>query len=318
MPILQSQYKPSFLFRNAHFSTIYPNVLRKVNGVEQTRERISLDDGDFIDLDWSYATSRSEKLTIIIHGLEGNGQRQYILGLAKQLNKNGWDAVAVNLRSCSGENNLLYKSYYAGATEDLDEIITHIVSRYEYKTICLSGFSLGGNIILKFLGENHSNSMYIKKAVTVSVPCDLHNSLKQLNKSNNFIYRKRFIKHLKEKLNKRQRLFPDRLSVSEIKACRSLMDIDDLYTSKAHGFKTAIDYYTKCSSKQFLKKIKIPTLVINAKNDSFLGDKCYPVREAEENSNLYLEIPDYGGHVGFYEKGEVYYNERRTIDFFEE
>jgi hypothetical protein len=256
-------------------------------------------------------------LAIIIHGLEGNGQRQYILGLAKYLNYNGWDSVAINLRNCSGEVNRLYKSYNAGASEDLGHIIKHILTKYTYHNISICGFSLGGNLLLKYLGENRSIAPEIKTAVAISAPCDLYDSLSEINKSQNFIYQKRFLRHLKAKLYDRQIQFPNLLTISDINACKSLIDIDNLYTSVAHGYDNAMDYYAKCSSKQFLKNIKIPTLIRNAKNDSFLGNLCYPTKEAKENPCLFLEIPDYGGHVGFYLPSKIYYNELRTLEFFE-
>ncbi|WP_109301804.1 YheT family hydrolase [Aquimarina sp. AU474] len=317
MPVIKSHYNPPFLFRNGHFSTIYPNLLRKVKGLKQKRERITLEDGDFIDLDWSFAAKqKSKKVVIIIHGLEGNGQRQYITGLAKHLNTNDWDAVAVNLRNCSGEVNLLYRSYNAGVSEDLEEIINHILDKCSYDSISLCGFSLGGNIVLKYLGEGRKIPSIIRSGVAISAPCDLYDSLLEINKPKNFIYEQRFIKHLKAKLHERQVVFPDEISIADIKACKSLIDIDNLYTSKAHGYTDALDYYTKCSSKQFLKNITIPTLILSAKNDSFLGPKCYPIDEATINTRVFLEIPDYGGHVGFYTNESVYYNEKRTLEFF--
>ena len=318
MPIITSKYKPSILFRNGHVSTIYPNIVRKIKGISQKRERVELEDGDFMDLDWSYATiQNSKKIAVVLHGLEGNGQRQYMLGLAKYLNTNNWDSVCVNLRNCSGETNRLYQSYNAGVSEDLDQIIHHILTKYTYTNISICGFSLGGNIVLKYLGEGRPLPKEIKSAVAVSVPCDLYNSLSEINKPKNYIYQKRFIKHLKKKLYQRQIDFPDILSKSDIKNCKSILDIDNLYTSKAHGYKDAMDYYSKCSSKQFLKNIQKPTLILNAKNDSFLGDFCYPFDEAKNNPNLFLETPYYGGHVGFYLPKKIYYNEKRTLEFFE-
>ncbi|TSE06351.1 YheT family hydrolase [Aquimarina algiphila] len=318
MPVIDSQYNPPFLFRNGHISTIYPNLLRKVKDISQKRERIELDDGDFIDLDWSHGSAKhSKKLAVIIHGLEGNGQRQYMLGLARHLNHNGWDSAAVNLRNCSGEVNRLYKSYNAGASEDLDHIINHILSIYDYSSITICGFSLGGNLLLKYLGEGRVLPSEVKNAVAVSVPCDLYDSLSEINKPKNYIYQQRFIKNLKAKLYDRQIQFSEVLDKSDIKACTSLIDIDNLYTSKAHGYEDAMDYYSKCSSKQFLKAIQIPTLILNAKNDSFLGNQCYPIDEAEKNPSIFLEMPDYGGHVGFYLPDKTYYNERRTLEFFE-
>ncbi|MEW7289313.1 YheT family hydrolase [Aquimarina sp. 2304DJ70-9] len=317
MPIITSPYTPPRVFRNGHISTIYPSIFRKIKDIHQKRERVELEDGDFIDIDWSYAEKKSNTLAIIIHGLEGNAQRQYITGLARHLNQKGWDAAAVNLRNCSGEVNRLFRSYNAGVSDDLDQIVKHIVSTYDYPSISICGFSLGGNIMLKYLGEGRSIPANVKAGVAISAPCDLYDSLLAINKPNNVIYEKRFIRHLKAKLLERQVVFPDKISISDIKACTSLMDIDDLYTSKAHGYIDAIDYYTQCSSKQFLKTINTPTLIINAKNDSFLGDLCYPIDETKENSNLFLEIPNYGGHVGFFLPGKTYYNEARTLDFFE-
>ena len=317
MPVLNSSYTPPHLFKNGHFSTIYPNLFRKVNGVQQTRERVELDDGDFIDLDWSYAPGKStEKLSVIIHGLEGNAQRQYMVGLAKHLNQNGWDTALVNLRNCSGEVNRLYRSYNAGVTEDVARILHHILNTQQYSAITLCGFSLGGNLVLKYIGENRTLPTELQAAMAISAPCDLYNSLQEINKPKNFVYEQRFIKHLKAKLYERQVVFPEHISKSQIKQCKSLIDIDNLYTSKAHGYKDAIDYYTQCSSKQFLKNIAIPTLILNAENDSFLGDQCYPYTEAKKNNHVFLEVPVYGGHVGFYSSESVYYNEKRALEFF--
>ena len=317
MPIVTSTYKPSYLFRNSHFSTIYPNLFRKVTAVNQQRERLELDDGDFMDIDWSYGlnTTTSKRVAVVIHGLEGSAQRQYMMGLIKHLNNNFWDVAAVNLRNCSGEANRLYQSYNAGVSDDLHSIIKYVIDK-EYPTIAICGFSLGGNITLKYIGERAIPTQ-VKFAVAISVPCDLYNSLSEINKSNNSIYRKRFIKSLKKNLHEKQKLFPDKISTSDINSCTSIIDIDDVYTSTAHGFSDAMDYYAQCSSKQFLKKIRIPTLIINAKNDSFLGDSCYPVEEAKVNSHLFLEIPDFGGHVGFYDANNIYYSEWRIIDFLE-
>ncbi|MFC5047558.1 YheT family hydrolase [Aquimarina hainanensis] len=318
MPIISSSYSPSYLFRNGHISTIYPNLFRKVSGVIQQRERIELKDRDFIDLDWSYSTVQASKLCILIHGLEGNGQRQYITGLAKYLNQNNWDTVAINLRNCSGEPNRKYRSYYAGVSEDLDFIINYISSSYAYSSLSICGFSLGGNVLLKYLGEGREIPSQVCSGVAISTPCNLYDSLLQLNKPENVLYRIRFLRHLKKKLLEKQILFPDKIRISDIKKCKNLIDIDNLYTSVAHGYTNALDYYQKCSSKQFLPSIKIPSLIINAKNDTFLGADCYPYTEASQNKNVFLETPDFGGHVGYYLPNHVFYNEIRTFEFIEE
>ena len=316
MPQVSKAYHPPLLFRNGQFATIYSGLVRRVNGVLQDRERITLSDGDFLDLDWSKSQNPTDKLVILLHGLEGNGQRPYITGSAKLFNQNGYDACAVNYRGCSGEPNLKYRSYHSGATEDLAEIINHVLQTKVYSEIYLKGFSLGGNLALKYLGEGNRVPAEIKGAVAVSVPCSLHDSCRQLLMPKNIHYAIRFKKHLIGKLREKQVLFPELIPDSDIKKIRTLKDFDDVYTSRAHGFKDALDYYEKCSSLQFLPNIKIPSLIINAKDDSFLGIACYPLKESETNPNLYLEIPKYGGHVGFWGKNNISYTETRALEFF--
>ena len=315
MPIIQSTFEPPFGFKNGFVSTVYSGLIRRVKGVTQERERIELTDGDFLDLDWSYAAGKSKKVIILLHGLEGNAQRPYIIGTAKLFNQNGIDALSANFRGCSGEPNRNYYSYHSGATEDLDEVIKYAIHQKGYSEIYLKGISLGGNIILKYLGERDVVPNEVKAAIAVSVPCYLQGSAKALHAFKNILFHDRFKKHLLESLKLKQSNFPEKLSIEELNSIKSLNDFDNTYTSKAHGFKNALDYYEKSSSLQFLPNIKTPTLIINALNDSFLSPECYPVKEAKENPNLYLEIPKYGGHAGFVDKKNVYYNERRALEF---
>ena len=317
MPIIPSKYNPPFLLKNGHFSTIYAGIWRKINDFQQTRERIDLPDGDFLDLDWSFSTSSTQKVVVLIHGLEGNAQRAYITGSAKAFNLKGYDACAINLRTCSGTPNRLYRSYLSGATEDLDAVIQHILAHTKYSEIYIKGFSLGGNMTLKYLGEGRDLPKEIKAGIAISVPCSLYSSLKELLKSKNMPYAIRFKKHLVSKLREKQTLFPEMISDDDIGNVVTLKDFDDIYTSRAHGFKDALDYYAQCSCLQFLANIKIPSLILNAENDSFLGPECYPKREAENNPNLYLEISKYGGHVGYFGPKNTTYSELRAIKFIE-
>jgi predicted alpha/beta-fold hydrolase len=318
MPIIQSNYNPPLLFKSGHISTIYSGLVRRVDGLVQQRERLELADGDFLDLDWSYAASPSNRVVILLHGLEGNAHRPYIRGSAKQFNVCGIDACAVNHRGCSGEPNRLWRSYHSGATEDLEAVINHILKNKKYTNIYIMGFSLGGNMALKYLGEGRSIPHEIKGAIAISVPCNLYGSLLELLKPKNKLYAKRFMKHLLEKLRAKQLLFPDRISDSDIAKINNLKDFDDIYTSRAHGFKNALDYYQKSSSLQFIHAIETPTLIINARNDSFLGDQCYPYKEAEQNNSVHFELPLYGGHVGFYSEKNITYTEKRALKFIEE
>lgn len=316
MPVIPSSYNPPFLFKNGHFSTIYAGIIRKVAHSYQKRERIDLPDGDFLDLDWSFAKDPSSKVTILIHGLEGNSKRAYITGSAKQFNAKGFDVCTMNLRGCSGETNQLLCSYHSGATEDLEAVIKHILGTQNYTEIYLKGFSLGGNLALKYLGEERDVPKEIKAAVAISVPCSLRNSQEQFLLFQNILYARRFIKNLKTKLVLKQQIYPSDITDSDLKNINTLKDFDDVYTSRAHGFKDALDYYKKCSCLQFLSNIRVPTLLINAEDDSFLGKECYPLKEAKQSKHLFLEIPKYGGHVGFYGPNNVTYTENRAIDFF--
>lgn len=314
MPVIQSTYNSKYLFKKGHFSTIYSGLVRHVDRVNYKRERLELADGDFVDLDWSYAAQPSSKLIIILHGLGGDASRPYVKATAKQFNANGYDCCALNFRGCSGEDNRLWRTYHSGDTEDVATVISHCISK-NYDAIYLKGFSLGGNVLLKYLGEGRELASSIKGAVAVSVPCDLHSSCEQLHKLENRLYHDRFKRHLLERLRQKQAIHLNNITDAEITSIKTLKDFDDVYTSKAHGFIDALDYYEKSSSRQFLPNIHVPTLLINALNDSFLGTACFPVKEAKESSNLYLEMPKQGGHVGFYKRDNVYYNEQRALEF---
>ncbi|WP_282135644.1 YheT family hydrolase [Seonamhaeicola maritimus] len=318
MPIIESTYKAPFLFKSGFIATVYSGLFRRVNGVVQERERITLSDGDFLDLDWSYSKAKTNKLIVLLHGLEGDAQRPYMIGAAKLFNKNGIDALSVNFRGCSGDDNLKYRSYHSGATEDLEDIIQHIISVKNYSEIYFHGISLGANMILKYLGERDNVPSEIKAAVAVSVPCDLNGSSMQLHKVGNRPYSIWFLFYLKNRLKAKIEKFPGSLSQEQLKSIKTLKDFDNIYTAKAHGYRDALDYYKQCSSLQFIPNIKIPTLIINALNDSFLSPECYPVKEAKNQPNIFLEMPNHGGHVAFIDKKNVYYNERRAVEFVQD
>ncbi len=316
MPVLKSTYKPPLIFRNYHFSTIYASMLRNVPSINQSRERLELEDGDFIDIDWSLDEEKSSnKLVVILHGLEGNSQRPYIKGMARHFLGDGWDAAAVNLRGCSGEINRLYRSYNAGASEDLHAVLEQIIHAKTYHKIALVGFSLGGNLMLKYLGEGNRIPKEVQAAVAISTPCDLYQSLKRLEEPKNFLYSRRFVKKLKTQLYLRSSKFPENLSASDISRCKSLYAIDELYTGKAHGFKNAKDYYEKSSALNFIPDIRVPSLLINAKNDAFLSANSSPKDMAGNNKFFFLETPEYGGHVGFIQKENITYAEKRALEF---
>ncbi len=320
MPIIESTYQPPLAFKNTHFNTIYAAKIRKPPALNYSRNRINLQDGDFLDIDWSYAstTKKSKSVVLLFHGLEGHAKRPYMAGTAKILNSNGYDCAAVNLRGCSGDTNLKLRSYHSGATEDVSDVVNHITSNTDYQELFLCGFSLGGNLVLKYLGEKRSRPANIKAGVAISTPVDLYDSLEALQQKENWVYRWSFLKGLKGKYKVKMRQFPENLSLENYKKIRSLRLFDELYTAPANGFKDALDYYTKSSSKPVLENIATPALILNAQDDTFLNDKCYPITEAKANPNLFLEIPQQGGHVGFMTSSPHTYCEMRSLQFIQD
>jgi uncharacterized protein len=306
---------PAFLF-NGHLETIYPSLFRKVS-ITYQRERITTPDDDFLDIDW--LTGAYSKLIIISHGLEGNSSRPYVTGMARTFFGNGYDVLAWNYRGCGDEINKQLRFYHSGATDDLDVIIRHAVSKNKYLEINLIGFSLGGNLTLKYVGETYPSSAFVKKAVTISVPMDLYTSCIQISKSSNWIYSQRFLKSLKKKIIGKSKLYPE-LDLKSLSKINSLLEFDDVYTAPLHGFKNAIDYYTRSSSIHFLGKVKVPTLIVSALNDPFLSKECFPSKEELNNPHISFETSARGGHCGFslFDQNGVYWSELRALSFIQQ
>ncbi|PIE31702.1 alpha/beta hydrolase [candidate division KSB3 bacterium] len=317
MPLLQhSDYTPPFIFRNPHLHTIYPSIFRKVNGVSFTRERIDTPDGDFLDLDWSRIGAK--KLILAIHGLEGSSHSGYIPGIIHAFQRRGWDGVALNLRSCSGEPNRLLRSYHSGATEDVETTIAYLLRHYHYTKIAIVGFSLGGNLTLKYLGERGASlPPEIFRAAAISTPCDLKSSAWQISEELGGLYLKNFLWHFRRKIRQKMKRMPGAISDENFHEIKTLRDYDERYTAPIHGFASAEDYWTRCSSKQFLPDICIPTFLLNAQDDPFLRQESFPFEEAQSSSYLFFEAPKFGGHVGFVARNlqQEYWHETRVVTF---
>jgi uncharacterized protein len=313
VPILTaSTYRAPKWLIGGHLQTIHA-ALRRVPKLTPTTERMELEDGDFLDLDW--IARDKNKLAIVSHGLEGSARSIYMRGMAIALMKRGWDVLAWNFRNCSKEPNRLLSSYHSGKTDDLERVIQHAIAKRKYESIDLVGFSLGGNLILKYIGERSENiHPVLHRAVAISAPCELACSSHELSKWQNRIYMQRFLKTLRAKIKLKHSTFPDTPDISDISKIKNFSQFDDRFTAPIHGFESAVDYWTQCSSRQFLPSIRIPTLLINAANDPFLGPRCYPFAEAEVSKHFYLEVPNQGGHVGFGSDDE-YWSEKRTAEF---
>lgn len=309
-----SNYNPRTIFKQPDVNTIIPFIFRRPS-LEQkfSRERLELADGDFVDLDWIKRGYR--KLLIQTHGMEGNSQTSYIKGMFKKFNSQPMDFLSWNLRSCSGEMNRKKTFYHSGFSHDLREVINHVKDQYD--EIYLVGFSLGANITLKYLAEEGKLlTKKIKKAAVISVPWDLTSTAQALARLRSKVYMEVFLLTLKHKIRQKQKIHDySELDLRKIMKCKSFIDFDELVTAPLFYYKNARDYWEQNSSLPMVSNIALQTLIINAKDDPFLGDKCFPKLDQLGITTLY---PDFGGHVGFFQNNSEgsYWHEDRTFDFF--
>jgi predicted alpha/beta-fold hydrolase len=317
MPLItKDSYKAPWWFLNGHFDTIYPAIFRKVAACATPEEMtIPTPDHDSFDLD--YYHNASSRTVIISHGLEGNNRRSYVLGMVNAFFGEGWNVIAWNYRGCNGKVNNSIKSYHSGFTEDMSEVIHFATNPESVKTIALVGFSLGGNMTLKYLGMGNVSDK-IKVAITISVPLDLHQSCLEISKPTNIVYARRFLKTLKQKVNEKAAIFPE-IETKHLPMIKDLKSFDDYYTAPMHGFRDALDYYQSCSAIKMLDQIEIPALILNATNDPFLPESCYPYALLEDHKYVFLHTPERGGHVGFYSNdNSLFWSEKRAKEFAKE
>jgi len=321
MPFGQSlSFKPNFLLKNKHVNTLY-RFLFSTTRVNFKRKRIETNDNDFIDLDFSKVNS--DNIVIIIHGLEGSSSSNYMQTVTETLNNANIDVVAFNMRGCSGEPNRLLSSYHSGKTEDLLRVIQFLENNYNYHQIHIVGYSLGGNLTIKFMGE-FANKMpkSVFSAVGISVPCDLKGSVEAISKVENRIYMNGFLKTLKAKAKQKSEKFPEaNISLLDINKAKDFYVFDDLFTAPINGFIDADDYWQKSSCKQFIKYINLPTMLISAKDDPFLNEDCFPIQESIANDYFTFLQTEYGGHLGFvtgFKLKKQRWIENKILDFIVE
>ena len=308
-------YSPPWWLRNGHIQSIYPSLFRKLPERGIRKERIATEDDDFLDLDWHQ--QGAQRLLVISHGLEGHSRRPYVLGMAQAAKAQAWDVLAWNFRSCSGEPNRNLSSYHSGQTNDLARVVEHALATGEYQEIALVGFSIGGNKTLRFLARHAHKYSQVSAGVAFSVPVDLESSAKHLAGWGKQLYMQNFLRSFKEKLESKQRMFPGEISLENFEKIKTFAEFDERYTAPMNGFESAQHYWRESSSLPLLSEIKHPTLMISAKDDPFLPKACYPIEAVQANASLTLELPAYGGHVGFMpeKRGETYWSEQRAMRF---
>jgi predicted alpha/beta-fold hydrolase len=237
--------------------------------------------------------------------------------MARWYNAHGWDVFAWNYRGCAEGPNKKMRFYHSGATEDLEDVIIHVLKRH-FTTLSLVGFSLGGNLVLKYLGENNHLPDAVRSAVVFSVPLDLHAGASNLHRAQNRMYELRFLRSLKRKVLLKHRVIPQ-LDIQPLGKVSTLVDFDDVYTAPMHGFDSAPDYYRKCSALYFLDGITTPTMLVNAQNDPFLTPECTPHDTLEKHQYIHLLAPRHGGHAGFtsFNRQNTYWSEMQALGFSE-
>jgi uncharacterized protein len=316
MPLIEcSEYRPPWWLPGGHLQTVVPALQRRKLPRPFRRQVLDTNDEDSLNLDWLEA-GRS-RLAILSHGLEGSSRAPYIRGMASALYTAGWDVLAWNFRGCGGEENRQLRFYHSGETEDLRAVLAAAPARWQQ--IALIGFSLGGNVTLKLLGEDPLRlDPRVAAAVAISVPCDLAGSAERLAAPENWLYMRRFLRTLALKVEAKALQHPGAIDPSGARGLRTFREFDDRYTAPVHGFRDAAHYWSESSSVRYLAGINTPTLLLNAANDPFLSPGCYPWAAAAASSSLWLEIPPAGGHVGFPEAGGACWSERRAVAFLAE
>jgi len=301
-PVRQPQQAQRNEFRAAvwlpgpHLQTLWGSLIRPWPAIDTRRERIELPDGDFIDLDWAN-TESDGPIVLVIHGLEGSIRSRYAAGIMRTLSAQGLRPVLMNLRGCSGEPNRLPRRHHSGETGDLAHIVELLQRRHPGRPLAAIGYSLGGNMLLKWLGET-GDSNPLATAVAVSVPFDLARSSQRLGRGFSRLYAWALLRSLKGSIAEKLGRFSLPISAGQLHAIADFWQFDDLVTAPLHGFDGALDYYVRSSSRGFLSGIRIPTLVLHSRDDPFLYPDALP-KPSELSEQVQLELTRGGGHVGF-------------------
>lgn len=323
---------PSWL-PGGHAQTIYPLLIRP-QPLPYRRERWETPDGDFIDLDWNApaaadttdtasateAPRAAPPLVALFHGLEGSSGSHYAVALMHALEDAGWDGIVVHFRGCSGEPNRLPRAYHSGDSDEIDWVLRRLAGRFPERPLFAVGVSLGGNALLKWLGERGSAAAgCLRAAAAISAPLDLAACGHHLGRGFNRIYTRHFLQTLKRAAGIKLERHPGLFDGQRMRAAASLYEFDDVVTAPLHGFAGADDYWRRASCKPWLAAIALPTLLLNARNDPFLPYGALPTAR-QISATVSAEFPRHGGHVGFVSgdlPGRLDWLPQRILHFFQ-
>jgi uncharacterized protein len=283
---------------NQHFQTVLPSLFLRPKVLQtKTVLRMTTQDDDFIDID--FYENNSAQLVILTHGLEGNSERPYILSMAKMMLEAGHDVAAWNCRSCSGEMNRQFRMYDHGEIGDLGELLDFLTARKSYTSITLMGFSMGGNIVLKYTAQ--TPHPLVTKVLAFSAPLDMRSSVEVIEQPNNWLYKEHFIRNLLKKLLLKAQQFPERLDATVFKDLRKMdwRTRASYFFVTINGYVNLDDFFERGSALHYLHQICTPTLIVQAENDPMLTPLCLPREMLRSHPHIWLETPKVGGHVGF-------------------
>ncbi len=315
-----SHYTAPRWLPGGHLQTIYAYALRQTINFSYRRERWETPDGDFIDLDWLDPSPESSTLVVLFHGLEGSSRGHYAICVMNELKRRGMRGVVVHFRGCSGEVNRLARAYHSGDSPEIDWILRRFREREPNIRLYAVGVSIGGNMLLKWLGEQGENALgVVDRAAAISVPVDLTIGAQRLDYGwSKLIYTSRFLRSMKPKVLAKISTHGLLIDARAVRVSSTFREIDDLYTAPAHGFRDAADYWMRSSSKPRLRQIRVPTLLISAHNDPFFPGDALPT-PAEVSDCVALEFSQTGGHVGFVTgkfPGDLSWLPSRILRFF--
>jgi predicted alpha/beta-fold hydrolase len=316
-------YRAPWWLRGGHAQTIYASLAAPRPRVGYRRERWDTPDGDFIDLDWLEERGTSNEqpseapLVVLFHGLEGSSRSHYALALMAEVARRGWRGAVVHFRGCSGELNRLPRAYHSGDSAEVDWVLRRL--RPQNPRLFAVGVSLGGNALLKWLGETGASARkVIDRAAAISAPVDLMAAGNALDRGFNLVYVRHFLVTMKSKSLAKLARHPGLFDAARVRAARTLREFDDLVTAPLHGFRNTDDYWTRASSKPWLRAIELPVLMVNARNDPFLPGDALPASH-EAAPCVLLEQPATGGHAGFVSgrfPGHLGWVPARVLEFF--
>jgi predicted alpha/beta-fold hydrolase len=313
------EYRPPWWYRGRHLQTVWGSFFRRLAPPPLRRERVQTEDGDFVDLDWIAASPPpGAPFILILHGLEGSSRSHYALGLLREVAERGWAGAVLHFRTCGGEINCSPRLYHSGDTADLQWVAGRLIAQEPDRPFGLVGVSLGGNVMLRWLGERgEALAAEVKAAVAISVPFDLAAAAAVLDRGlRRWLYTEHFLGTMRAKVKAKADMYRDLIDLPAIARARTFREWDRFVTAPLYGFADERDYWERCSSGPVLSAIRRPCLLINAVNDPFVPAASLPIEAVRGSRWLETAFVPQGGHAGFLEgRGERSWAERRAVDF---